>query len=93
MDCEEPLGYIPTEFLKVFWEIVYWTSFNLTWFVIPIMTSYTRYSSNNDKRSGEFSFWRKVWAAIRENLIFYAIIGAVGTVFILYAVFVSHIQT
>ena len=93
VECEEPLGYVPTEFLTIFWEIVYWTSFNLTWFVIPIMTGFTRWVKVFKYiRSGEFTFWRKILTAIKENLIFYAILGCVGAVFICYAILISHIQ-
>jgi hypothetical protein len=41
--CEEPLGYVEHDFLWGFWDTVYWTSFNLTWFVIPLMLGYVRY--------------------------------------------------
>lgn len=74
--CDLPLGYVDDQFLLVFWKTLYWTMFNLTWFVIPILQSWIR--------SGEFSIRKKIYAVIRENIIYYLTLGAIGLVFLIY---------
>lgn len=44
-------------------------------------------------RSGEFGFGGRLKAGIMENIVFYAICGGVGAVFILYAIFGLQIPT
>ncbi|KAI8809742.1 LMBR1-like membrane protein-domain-containing protein [Cladochytrium replicatum] len=74
--CSKPWAYVDEGFLWVFWQLVYWTMFNLTWFIIPIMQSWIR--------SGEFTPLRKLLGAIKDYLIYYAMVGAVGVVFLIY---------
>ncbi|KAI9362506.1 LMBR1-like membrane protein-domain-containing protein [Zopfochytrium polystomum] len=75
-ECVEPVAYVPESFLWVFWQIVYWNMFCLTWFVVPIMQSYVR--------SGDFTAWLKFVNAIKDNLIYYAIVGVLGAAFLVY---------
>lgn len=48
-------------------EVLYWTSFVLTWVINPLLVSYLRYPYS-------ISFKRRIWLTIRENLIFWGII-------------------
>lgn len=48
-----------------FYATMYWTAFVLMWVVLPLQQSYFE--------SGHFTFKRKCWAAVRENLLFYGI--------------------
>ncbi|KAI9018279.1 LMBR1-like membrane protein-domain-containing protein [Hyaloraphidium curvatum] len=76
-DCPAPpLVLVSESFLYAFWTAIYWTSFVLTWAVIPTMTSYVR--------SGRFSAVDKIKEAVRANLIYYAVAGALGVAFIVY---------
>ncbi|KAJ8329652.1 hypothetical protein QVD99_003940 [Batrachochytrium dendrobatidis] len=82
--CDLPLAYVSEEFLYRFWEVVYWITFNVQMFVVPIMQGYVR--------SGELSFGRRLWSGIKDNLIFYCICGSIGSIFVLYALFALHIS-
>ncbi|KAJ3126929.1 LMBR1 domain-containing protein 2 [Nowakowskiella sp. JEL0407] len=76
--CEKPIAYVEESFLYVFWTTLYWTMFNLTWFVIPLMQSWVR--------SGEFQIiWRFIYA-VKDYLVYYAIVGAVGVAFLIYVI-------
>ncbi|KAJ3213392.1 LMBR1 domain-containing protein 2 [Dinochytrium kinnereticum] len=78
-NCDEPFAYVSEQFLWVFWHILYWTMFSLTWFTIPVMQAWMR--------SGEFSSWSRFINAVKENLFWYAIFGAIGVVALLYIIF------
>ncbi|TPX42249.1 hypothetical protein SeMB42_g05216 [Synchytrium endobioticum] len=82
--CDEPLAYVSEKFLWTFWAIVYWTMFNLTWFVIPIQQSWIR--------SGEFTIRAKLKEAVRDNLIYYACVGLAGLIFLAYIAIVKKFQ-
>lgn len=45
-------------------EILYWLSFVLTWFIVPIAVSYLSYSHT-------ISIRHRIWMVIRENLIIF----------------------
>ncbi|KAI9104440.1 LMBR1-like membrane protein-domain-containing protein [Phlyctochytrium arcticum] len=79
--CDKPLAYVTEEFLLVYWKTVYWTMFCLTWFTIPIMQSWIR--------AGEFHLGRRLWAAVKDNLIYWAILGSVGAVFLIYILIIA----
>ncbi|KAI8621628.1 LMBR1-like membrane protein-domain-containing protein [Chytriomyces sp. MP71] len=76
--CEEPLAYVTREFLITFWTAVYWTLQALTWLVVPIMLSFVR--------SGDFTLGPRIWGAIKENVIMYAIMGVGGIAFLIYMI-------
>lgn len=50
--------------LHLLLDILYWTSFVLTWAINPILVSYLRYPYS-------ISIKRRIWLTIRENLIFW----------------------
>nr|KAJ3421498.1 LMBR1 domain-containing protein 2 [Polyrhizophydium stewartii] len=76
-ECDQPLAYVSESFLFGFWEVVYWITFNVQMFIVPIMQGYVR--------SGELSPLRRLWSGVMENITFYAIIGGVGSIFVIYA--------
>lgn len=60
--------------LDIGYQIVYWTLFICSWIFIPLMQEY--------EDSGDFTKKRKFFRSIKNNLIFYGILGAVAIVFI-----------
>ncbi len=62
--------------MQPLWTAVYWTSFGLTWFVIPLVQSYYE--------AGEFTPRKRVWASVRANLLFYVIAGVVAGALMVY---------
>ncbi|KAH3763417.1 LMBR1-like membrane protein [Pelomyxa schiedti] len=68
------LLYIEKHILVICWNILYWATFLLCWFVYPVMQSYST--------AGDFSIPGKFWTAIKDNIIFYIIGGAVLGLFL-----------
>ncbi|KAJ3321375.1 LMBR1 domain-containing protein 2 [Boothiomyces sp. JEL0866] len=77
--CEEPLAQLGEDFLYGFWQVVYWITFNIQMFIVPVMQGYVR--------SGGFTFKKRLYDGIMENIIFYAAIGVPSIGFLLYAIF------
>ncbi|XP_038048616.1 G-protein coupled receptor-associated protein LMBRD2-like [Patiria miniata] len=61
--CEKPWSYIPENILPDIWLIVYWTTFILTWIIMPLMKSYAN--------AGDFTISGKLKSAIIQNAIWY----------------------
>lgn len=80
-DCDEPLLYVSEGFLWACWKTIYWLMFNLTIFVIPLVSSYAD--------SGYFSAWERFKKSLRANVIYYASIGAVGLLILAWIVLKS----
>uniref|UniRef100_A0A915PT97 Uncharacterized protein n=1 Tax=Setaria digitata TaxID=48799 RepID=A0A915PT97_9BILA len=74
--CEKPIGFVPNYVLLRMWRIVYWTAQLLTWFVLPLMQSYSD--------AGDFSTLGKLRSAIYSNAVYY---GTYVTVF-----FMEHLK-
>ncbi|KAH0794186.1 LMBR1-like conserved region family protein [Histomonas meleagridis] len=53
--------------LKLFFQILYWVSFALSWVINPLVVSYLSYSNS-------ISLKHRIWMTIRENLIFYGVV-------------------
>jgi len=62
--------------LKPIFEITFWISFWFTWLIIPLQQSYFN--------SGDFTFKGKLWFAVKENLLFYAVAGVVFLALMIY---------
>ncbi|KAJ1881937.1 hypothetical protein LPJ66_011234, partial [Kickxella alabastrina] len=75
-NCDEPMGYISSEFTRQLWLVLYWFMYTLTWLVLPIMMSYVD--------SGAFTFRDRLRESAWSNLQFYAISGTVGLVLVGY---------
>ncbi|KAJ2367486.1 hypothetical protein IW150_005661, partial [Coemansia sp. RSA 2607] len=83
LNCDEPLGYISSEFTRRLWFLLYWFMYMLTWLVLPIMMSYVD--------SGAFTFKARLRESAWSNLQFYGISGAVGLVLVGYVVLTRRI--
>ncbi|KAK3818784.1 MAG: LMBR1-like membrane protein-domain-containing protein [Benniella sp.] len=75
-ECTEPLLFVSSEFLVAAWRMIYWSSFVLTWAMIPLLQVYTQ--------SGEFTVMKRLRHAIRYNIIYQLIIGAVALLGLVY---------
>mmetsp|Transcript_60755 Transcript_60755/g.166852 ORF Transcript_60755/g.166852 Transcript_60755/m.166852 type:complete len:246 (-) Transcript_60755:968-1705(-) len=60
------------------WYVVYWSTFVLTWLVLPVL--------NDAWYAGEFTWSKRFMSAIKINLKFYAVTGVLGIIFGLYIV-------
>ena len=60
--------------LNVGYNIIYWTLFICSWIFIPLMQEY--------EDSGDFTKKRKFFRSIKNNLIYYGILAAIGIVFV-----------
>lgn len=64
--------------LNNIWRAIYWSTFALAWILLPIQMQY--------HMSGEFSFGRKLWEAVKANLISYLAGFVMLFIFIIYLV-------
>ena len=62
--------------LEIVLNVLYWTSFLLTWVIVPVAVSYLSYSHSISVR-------HRIWMVVRENLIFYGIAGGLVVVLII----------
>ncbi|PRP89691.1 hypothetical protein PROFUN_00033 [Planoprotostelium fungivorum] len=69
-----PWILVDKRFCEILWYTIYWTTYILCWTAYPITQSFNMV--------GEFFFFEKIRAAIRLNLIFYAIYAAIGFVLV-----------
>ncbi|OZJ02345.1 hypothetical protein BZG36_04385 [Bifiguratus adelaidae] len=76
--CREPWAYVSQEFLFIAWRTVYWSTFCLTWVIIPFLQSYLS--------AGGFTVKAKIWYAVRTNLYFYGVYLALGILGLVYIV-------
>ena len=60
----------------VTWKLIYWATFVLAWLVLPLQHDF--------HRSGHFKSAAKLKEAVRRNLVFYASVGALGIVYVVY---------
>ncbi|ELP88271.1 hypothetical protein EIN_226440 [Entamoeba invadens IP1] len=78
--CQESWIYVDNDVLQIMWTVIYWLSFVVMWTVIPYFMSYPF--------AGDFTVLERCRTAIRRNVIFYLIVGAVGVVFLaIYLIF------
>ena len=56
--------------LALLWDLSYWITFNLTWFVLPLHQIY--------EDAGDFTVAARLATSVRENIIFYAVLVAVA---------------
>ncbi|KAG1183339.1 hypothetical protein G6F36_008516 [Rhizopus arrhizus] len=85
LDGRLPFAYVSRSFLFVAWRVIYWTSFSLTWFLIPMMQAYVN--------TGDFSISKRLKAAVQTNLRFYSIYVVVGFFGLIYLIFGSGYTT
>jgi hypothetical protein len=58
------------------WRLIYWTTFLLAWIVLPLVQEY--------EEAGEFTPRARLLRSLKNNLIFYLVIIAVGLVGLIY---------
>jgi YD repeat-containing protein len=56
--------------LATLWDLSYWITFNLTWFVLPLHQIY--------EDAGDFTVTGRLLTSLKENLIFYAVLLGVA---------------
>jgi hypothetical protein len=72
----KPYFHASDQFFRVAWRVVYWSAFVLTWSFIPF---FLRYLDN-----GYFTVKQKSVKALKKSGIYYASLGAIGLVAIIY---------
>ncbi|XP_078157297.1 LMBR1-like membrane protein [Carex rostrata] len=55
-----------------FWSLSYWSTFILTWAVVPLIQGY--------EDAGDFTVKERLKTSIHANLVFYSIVGSIGLV-------------
>ncbi|KAI8382453.1 LMBR1-like membrane protein-domain-containing protein [Blakeslea trispora] len=80
-----PFAYVSESFLVVAWRVLYWTSFCLTWFTIPMLQAYVN--------TGEFTIAKRIKAAVHVNLRFYSIYVVVSVIGLIYLIFGNGLTT
>eukprot|EP01113_Clastostelium_recurvatum_P027646 TRINITY_DN3337_c0_g1_i2.p1 TRINITY_DN3337_c0_g1~~TRINITY_DN3337_c0_g1_i2.p1 ORF type:complete len:694 (+),score=70.00 TRINITY_DN3337_c0_g1_i2:220-2301(+) len=68
--CHQPWSYINPYLMELQWRILYWGNFFLSWLIFPILQSYWL--------AGDFTFGDRLFRAVKENLVLYAILGCIG---------------
>jgi len=76
LKTDPPIGYQSEEFFTIFWNIVYWISYVLTWLALPLLSGYIL--------SGHFTPLKKFKDSIYQNILFYGVLGGIGVVFVIY---------
>ncbi|KAI9316887.1 LMBR1-like membrane protein-domain-containing protein [Dichotomocladium elegans] len=84
-ECRVPYSHVSQSFLYVAWRTLYWTSFCLTWVMIPMMQAYVN--------TGDFSITGRLKSAVRVNLQFYSIYLVLGFIGLMYLIFGSGFTT
>ena len=82
--CGEPWSYANPEVLLTLWSLVYWTIQILTWFVLPIMQSYSM--------NGEFSKIKKLKSSFIDNAIYYLSMGCVLFILLVFVAIKSSFE-
>ena len=65
------------DILTIGYKFIYWSLFFCSWIFVPLMQEY--------EDSGDFTKKRKFFRSIRNNIIFYTILGIIFIVFIVVA--------
>ncbi|KAK8700280.1 hypothetical protein V6N13_018681 [Hibiscus sabdariffa] len=66
--------------ISFFWSLTYWSTFLLTWVVVPTIQGY--------EDAGDFTVVERLKTSLHENLVFYLCVGSLGLVgLILFVIF------
>ncbi|KAI8373037.1 LMBR1-like membrane protein-domain-containing protein [Radiomyces spectabilis] len=84
-ECKVPFTHVSMSFLSTAWRTIYWTSFCLTWMMIPMMQAYVN--------TGDFTVVKRIRAAFHVNIRFYMIYVVVGFIGLVYLIFGSGYTT
>ncbi|ELP88977.1 hypothetical protein EIN_491860 [Entamoeba invadens IP1] len=72
--CDEPFTYVDHKTLVILWNCLYWFTTLLCWTAIPFLQSYCS--------AGDFHIIERVKSSLRENIIFYLVVGFVCGIFL-----------
>ncbi|TMW66789.1 hypothetical protein Poli38472_014101 [Pythium oligandrum] len=64
------------------WQALYWTTFVLSWALLPLLVEFTQ--------NGEFQLDRRLASSLRRLLFHWSVVVAVGTAVMLYLLFIGH---
>ena len=73
-----------SDILDIVWQVLYWSTFFLAWFVLPLQMEY--------HKSGEFSFCGKLTNAIRKHFIMGCLAAIAGTAYLIYMLFTTGLS-
>lgn len=76
LTCRPPRSYVPENVMPHLWRVLYWTSQFLTWFVLPLMQSYTK--------AGDFTIKGKLKSALIDNAIYYGSYLLIAAILLIY---------
>ncbi|KAI8081328.1 LMBR1-like membrane protein-domain-containing protein [Halteromyces radiatus] len=85
MLCRRPFTWVSQSFLYIAWRTIYWTSFCLTWMLIPMMQAYVN--------SGDIKVIKRLKSAAQVNIRFYMIYVIIGIIGLIYLFFKGGITT
>ena len=73
-----PIDLIPGagEFLDTVWSVLFWSSFLLMWFIIPLASGYYD--------NGAFTFKQKFQASLRFNGLLFLVVGIIAVIGVIY---------
>lgn len=74
--CNPPYSLLGDNVLPNLWRVVYWSSQLLTWFILPLMQSFSQ--------AGEFTFKGKLKSALWDNAIYYSSYLFIALILVIY---------
>lgn len=77
-NCEKPWSYLQEHVLPDLWRVVYWSSQILSWFILPIMQSYSY--------AGDFTVRGKIKTALYENSLWYGSYLVIFGILLIYVI-------
>ncbi|GMH32963.1 hypothetical protein BSKO_00797 [Bryopsis sp. KO-2023] len=84
VDVWATIGKKNAEPISVMWKISYWSTQVLTWLVIPLFQGYVE--------AGDFTFLGRVRSSIKDNLLFYFVMGGLGGIGLLIVIVTGHLR-
>ena len=82
--CFKPLDYVKPQVLQIVWNIIYWTNFFLTCFLLRVLSSFSV--------SGQFFFKKKLKEFFHNfyyELAFYLVFGLSLLIYLIYALSIN----
>ncbi|KAJ7552379.1 hypothetical protein O6H91_06G052900 [Diphasiastrum complanatum] len=70
--------------IKLFWSWSYWSTFLLTWIIVPILQGY--------EDAGDFSVSERLKASVQLNVVYYSSVGAIGLLGVVILILLHKLQ-
>mmetsp|Transcript_22590 Transcript_22590/g.31473 ORF Transcript_22590/g.31473 Transcript_22590/m.31473 type:complete len:672 (+) Transcript_22590:183-2198(+) len=83
-DVYTTLISVDSRIIPVLWSVAYWTTQALTWLLLPIHQIYAD--------AGDFTVASRLHTAVRENLIFYAVVGSLSFLGLVLLLIFHHVN-